>query len=321
MLHKLPGMLVWTLLVVAVCFGQISFQRITPGNSTRSELTRVLGQPLRAVSATVFEYNPPAGIARVEVEYESAGEDPTIKHIEVYLPRPISRPALIQKFSLPQQSDAKKANQQGNLVEYFSGSALLALTYSTPTEIGGVISIGYYSKELFGSLTGLRSDPRAPVDSTAVPPKQPVPTNGRTIVIPDGTRFTAVTTEKISSRTAEAGDRVVLRVDEPLVVDGRVVVEKGTTVIGTIVTSGKSEETRSGGKLAFKVESTTATDGQVIKLRAAKNKGDDTPFHTVSLTPLFSPIGLSASGEQVSIKRGLKLKVYTDQETRVLVKN
>jgi len=312
-------MLVWTLLIVAGCFGQISFQKITPGNSTRSELTRVLGQPLRAISATIFEYNPPAGIARVEVEYESAGEDPTIKHIEVYLPRPISRPALIQKFSLPQQSYARKANQEGNLVEYFSGSALLALTYSTPTETGGVTSIGYYSRELFGSLTGLRSDRRAPVDSTAVSPKQPVPTNGRTIVIPDGTRFTAVTTEKISSRTAEAGDRVVLKVAEPLVVDGRVVVEKGTTVIGTIVTSDK--ETRSGGKLAFNVESTTATDGQVIKLRAAKNKGDDTPFHTVSLTPLFSPIGLSAAGEQASIKRGLKLKVYTDQETRVLVKD
>jgi hypothetical protein len=151
MLNKVQGVVFWSLLICAACLGQSSFQGLTPGASTRNDVTRVLGQPTRPLSATLFEFAPPAGIGRGEVEYTYGGQAPVVRRIEVYLLKPVSRSALIQKFSLPQQGDAKRTNAAGRLVEYFGGPTLLVFTYATGEEGSGVTSIGYYSRELFNS--------------------------------------------------------------------------------------------------------------------------------------------------------------------------
>lgn len=144
-----------------VCYGQTSFQEITPGASTRDDVARVLGQPARSISATLFEYNPPAGIARVEVGY-SAGSS-VVERLEVYFLKPISRSALLQKFNLPQQPAAKTTDAEGKLVEYFGDSSLLTLTYRSADAASGVSHIGYYSKELFARVVakapGARQNP------------------------------------------------------------------------------------------------------------------------------------------------------------------
>src|SRR6266481_6288071 len=49
-------------------------------------------------------------------------------------------------LGLSQRADARKANAEGKPVECFGGSALLAFTYATAEESGGVASIGYYSR-------------------------------------------------------------------------------------------------------------------------------------------------------------------------------
>src|SRR5438477_12961444 len=125
MLNKVSGVLASILVIGAACFGQGSFQALTPGQSTRGDVTRVLGQPARALSATLFEYTPPAGIAKVEVAYSA--ESNLVGRIEVYFLKPISRPALIQKFNLSQRADESRTNAEGKLVEYFADSSLLAL--------------------------------------------------------------------------------------------------------------------------------------------------------------------------------------------------
>ena len=43
------------LLACAVSVGQSSFQGLTPGQSTRSDVERVLGQPVNTVSDTLIE--------------------------------------------------------------------------------------------------------------------------------------------------------------------------------------------------------------------------------------------------------------------------
>ena len=141
------------------CFGQSSFQEITPGASKRDDVARVLGQPVRSISSSLLEYAPPAGIAKLEVEYR-AGSD-VVDRIEIYFDRPISRQALIQKFGLTQE-DAKKSTE-GKLVEYFEGASLLAFAYSSTDTGSGVSHIGYYSRKLFdsamGKTTGARQYP------------------------------------------------------------------------------------------------------------------------------------------------------------------
>lgn len=152
MLNKTVGILFWLALIGEACFGQSSFQEVTPGTSTRNDVARVLGQPVRTISTTLFEYNPPAGIAKVAVGY-SAGSS-LVERLEVYFVRPVSRPAMIKRFNLPQQADARKTDAEGKLVEYFGGSSLLALTYASADAASGVSHIGYYSPELFEKRAG-----------------------------------------------------------------------------------------------------------------------------------------------------------------------
>lgn len=149
MKDKFFGIVLFTLLSCATSFGQSSFQEITPGTSTRDDVARALGQPVRSISATLFEYNPPAGITKVEVEY--AEESALVGRIEVYLRKPISRRALITKFELPDDADTHETDKTGNLVEYFAGSELLVLTYAAADSSSGITRVGYYSRGFFGS--------------------------------------------------------------------------------------------------------------------------------------------------------------------------
>lgn len=152
MIYRTLIVILFVLLSYVACFGQSSFQELTPGTSTRSEVASVFGQPVRTISTTLFEYNPPAGIARVEVGY--GGGSSLVESIEIHFLKPISRSALLQKFTLPQQADARKTDAEGRLVEYFGGSALLALTYASAEATNGVSHIGYYSPELFEKRSG-----------------------------------------------------------------------------------------------------------------------------------------------------------------------
>ena len=133
----------------ATCLGQTSFQGLTPGASTRGEVSKALGQPVRALSDTLLEYSPPAGIGKVLVSYR--GGSSLVERVEVYFLKPISRGALLQKLNAPQRADAKTMNAEGQLVEYFGGQSTLALTYQSSDAGSGVTHVGYCSRELFES--------------------------------------------------------------------------------------------------------------------------------------------------------------------------
>ena len=63
------------------CFGQTSFQGLTPGKSTRADVERVLGQPINKVSETLIEYRARPFTSKVFVQYRK--DSPVIERIEV----------------------------------------------------------------------------------------------------------------------------------------------------------------------------------------------------------------------------------------------
>jgi hypothetical protein len=79
---------------------------------------------------------------------------------------------------------------------------------------------------------------------------------GKTVVIPDGTEISAVTTETLSSKTANEDDPVNFRVDADVIVDGSVVIAKGTLIKGVVSNSKKSGHFGHGGQLNVRLEST-----------------------------------------------------------------
>ncbi|MCA1578854.1 MAG: hypothetical protein LC794_16000 [Acidobacteria bacterium] len=140
-------------------------------------------------------------------------------------------------------------------------------------------------------------------------------------VIPDGTEFTVVTTEEITSKTASEGDPLTFKVAEDVKIDGAIVIAKDSVVKGIVASAKKAGMMGRGGSLGIRVESTMTVDNQRLKLRSSKGKeGDDKTGTTVALVVLFGPLGFLKKGKNAKIAPGTQIKVYTDEEKRVELK-
>jgi hypothetical protein len=141
-------------------------------------------------------------------------------------------------------------------------------------------------------------------------------------VIPDGTEFTVVTVDEISSKTAAEGDPLTFKVAEDVKIDGQVVIAKDSLVKGIVGQAKKAGMMGRGGSLGIRVESATTVDNQKIKLRSTKGKeGDDKTGTTVALVVLFGPLGFLKKGKNAVIKPGTEIKVYVDEEKKVALKS
>ena len=65
----------------AASFGQSSYKGLTPGKSTRTEVERVLGRPVKKVSETLIEYRPQPLTTKIFVQYRVGS--PVVERIEV----------------------------------------------------------------------------------------------------------------------------------------------------------------------------------------------------------------------------------------------
>ena len=140
----------------------------------------------------------------------------------------------------------------------------------------------------------------------------------KTVVVPEGLEFYAVTTEKLSSKSNSEGDRLALRVDEDVMVNGVTVIAKGALVRGSISEAKAAGRMGRGGKLNIRIDGTSLVDGQRVNVRSSKAKaGDDKTGSTVALTVLFGPVGLLKKGNDAEIKEGTRLTLFTDEQKTV----
>jgi len=148
----------------------------------------------------------------------------------------------------------------------------------------------------------------------------PALTPPKTVVIPDGTEISVVTTDTLSSKTAAEGDPLNFKMEDDVVIDCSVVIAKGTIVKGVVSAAKKSGFFGKGGNLSVRIESTQTVDNQKIRLRASKgNEGSDKTGATVALVILFGPLGFLKKGKNAEIKAGTQIKVFTDEAKTVNV--
>ena len=167
-------------------------------------------------------------------------------------------------------------------------------------------------------LAMVQASNRSSVTAPAVKQDQP---NGVEVVVPDGTPLTVITLEEISSKTASEGDALTFKVDDDVVVNGRVVIAKGTIAKGTVSEVQKSGHMGKSGKLGIRLEQTATVDDQRVKLRASKGKeGDDKTGTVIALSLFVSPLFLLKKGSSPKIKAGTKISAYTDEEKKVIVR-
>lgn len=159
----------------------------------------------------------------------------------------------------------------------------------------------------------------SPLSKSAASTQSPS-AGGPELLLPEGTEFSVETVDEISSKTASENDPVNLRVIDSVRVGDMVVIRAGTLVKGIIATVEQRGHLGKGGKLGIRVESTTIVDGQKVKLRASKGKGDTgTVGSTIVLSVLISPLFLLRRGNHAVIKPGTKIQVFTDEQKKVVI--
>ena len=140
----------------------------------------------------------------------------------------------------------------------------------------------------------------------------------RAVAVPEGTEFYVITAEPLSSKSASAGQRVAMKVDENVLVNGTLVIAKGTPVRAEVNEAKASGMFGKAGKLTLRIESTTAVDGHKVPLTGSpKANGKSRTGTMVAVSVLVSPVGVFLKGKNATYPEGTRLTVYTDEAVSI----
>jgi hypothetical protein len=181
-------------------------------------------------------------------------------------------------------------------------------------------------------IVSIKFDPEAPVGETphasdrvplnesenAERPVQPAPAR---VSIPAGTTISVRTIDSIDSSRNHPGDRFEASLEEPLIVDGNVIVAKGAEVYGRLAES--KESGTFSGRSQLRLELTgIVVSGQTLPLvtgeyeLSGKSRGASTAKRTVGGAAVGSIIGaLAGGGEGAAIGAGVGAGVGAGSET------
>ncbi len=115
----------------------------------------------------------------------------------------------------------------------------------------------------------------APVVTPPPPPPPPAetrpePPQPRSVTIASGTLVTVRLGETISTERSRQGDSFMATLDEPLVVDGLVIAEKGARANGRVVDLVEAGRVKGLAHLSLELASLMLSDGQRVELRTAR---------------------------------------------------
>ncbi len=144
---------------------------------------------------------------------------------------------------------------------------------------------------------------------------------GTGLVIADGTEVTVRLIRQISSADARLDDEVKFEAVDALMVDGRVVVEKGAEARGRVLLAQSKRSFGRKGKLDFSIDTVEAVDGQNIRLRYSREmRGEGRAATAGVVTWLAGPFGFFVKGKDVEIAAGTEYTIFIDGERTIKLK-
>ena len=110
-----------------------------------------------------------------------------------------------------------------------------------------------------------------PADALAPPPPEtkvepPPPPKPHTVTIPAGTTFSVRVGETLSTQRSRAGDTFGATLDQPLIIDGFILAERGARAQGRVVESDPAGRVRGLAQLAVELTQIHTSDGQSIRV-------------------------------------------------------
>jgi len=122
-------------------------------------------------------------------------------------------------------------------------------------------------------------------------PSGPVPAN---ITIPAGKVIFARLNEPLSSDHNHAGDTFTATLDQPIVVDGWVVANRGETIVGTVTEAQKAGRVKGVSHLGLELTDITVADGNQMPVNAELWKGSAGTSHGADAAAIATTTGAGA---------------------------
>jgi hypothetical protein len=149
----------------------------------------------------------------------------------------------------------------------------------------------------------------APFES-AKPPSVMERLTSKTVTVPEGAVFTVRLNETVSSKKNNSGDKFTATVVEPVEVDGKVAIPKGSTVTGTVTDAKALGKIKGGAVLRLLLDSVTVGDSKydietTAVARSLKGKGKRTAEFTGGGAGGGALIGALAGGGKGALIGGL----------------
>ena len=171
-----PGLSVLLIVTTPAAFAQTGIRGLVPGKSSKPDVERVLGAPLRQTGESFAEYRGRSG-ERVLVQFRSGS--PGVERIDVVYTEVADRGAALELLGLSAAAaaDARSTNAAGQLEEFFA-AARAALLYRS-NQPSGVTRVSCSTPESFAMEMAVAppfsgNAAAAPPSAPAVAPKPPV---------------------------------------------------------------------------------------------------------------------------------------------------
>jgi hypothetical protein len=116
--------------------------------------------------------------------------------------------------------------------------------------------------------------PAAPEELQAPPPQVPETRSPNTVTIRPGTVLTVRIAETLSAARNEKGDGFLATLEQPLVIDGFIIAERGARVEGQVVDAERPARAGGPSHLGVELVRLSTSDGQRVRIRTESFKKD-----------------------------------------------
>jgi len=139
------------------------------------------------------------------------------------------------------------------------------------------------------------------------------------VVVPVGTLVVLETTGPISSKDAQVGQTVSLRVKYDVKMKGRTVIKAGAAGSAQVMTAEHRKGMGKEGSLSIKPTVVQAADGQMVPLTGSGSgsSGTDTKGASIGLAVVVSPLFLLKKGKDATIPAGFEMQASVASEMTV----
>ncbi|MCC3156926.1 hypothetical protein LJ737_06740 [Hymenobacter sp. 15J16-1T3B] len=132
-----------------------------------------------------------------------------------------------------------------------------------------------------------------------------------------GTLVVLETSNPLSSKDAQVGQSVTLRVKYDVMINGRAVIKAGAPGSAQVVAAEQRKGLGKEGSLSIRPTVVQAVDGQMVPLtgNGVGQNGDDTKGGTIALAVVVSPLFLLKKGKDATIPAGYEMQANVASET------